>query len=185
MPTITDADTNTFREGIETNTYTTTTSSAPVPSHEGKSTPIGAIVGGVVGGVAVCGLIGLGVVFMLRRNKSMPADHPLPAHPVMAQQQQPPAPPMKQSQYPQQHSHLPAVSPYPYSSITVSPAPSDLHPSMVNGTVSGFGAGAPAAWDQHPSPPPFHTPAPTYEMPGPEAREQEPVYEIGTDSRKT
>ncbi|KAK2675160.1 hypothetical protein RAB80_002262 [Fusarium oxysporum f. sp. vasinfectum] len=183
LPTITDADTTTFREPIETDTHTTT-SDAPAPTHKSKSTPVGAIVGGVVGGVALIGLIGLGVFVLLRRCQSTPAANPTPAQPVMAQQQ-PPAPLMNQNQYPQQQPYPPVVSSYPDPSMAASPAPSDPHLSMMSGPVSSVGAGSPTAWNQHPSPPTFHTPAPTYEMPGLEAREQEPVYEIGTDSRKT
>ncbi|KAF9772674.1 hypothetical protein IL306_009607 [Fusarium sp. DS 682] len=185
LPTITDADTTTFRKPIETDTYTTTTSDAPVPTHKSKSKPVGAIVGGVVGGVAVIGLIGLGVFFLLHRRKSTPTANPTPAQPVMAQQQQPPAPPMNQNQYPQQQPYPPVVSSYPDPSMAASPAPPDPNLSMMSGPVSSVGAGSTTAWNQHPSPPPFHTPALTYEMPGPEAREQEPVYEMGIDSRKT
>ncbi|KAF5694726.1 hypothetical protein FDENT_854 [Fusarium denticulatum] len=167
----------------ETQTETTTTSEAPEPTKKSKSTPVGAIVGGVVGGVALIGLIGLGAVCLLRRRKKAePA--PAPAQPVMAQQQAPPPAPMAQNPYPQQQHYQPAAQPYPDHSMTASPAPSDARISMMSGPMSSVGPASPMGWNQQPSPPPFHTPAPAYEMAGPEAREQEPVYEMGSDSVK-
>ncbi|KAF4953750.1 hypothetical protein FGADI_5743 [Fusarium gaditjirri] len=168
----------------ETQTETTTTSDVPVPTKKSKSTPVGAIVGGVVGGVALIGLIGLGI-FCLRRRKSKFAPAPAPTQPVMAQQQQQPPPPVRLNQeYPQQQHYQPAVQPYPDHSMAASPAPSDARISMMSGPTSGVGPASPGGWHQQPSPPPFHTPAPAYEMAGPEAREQEPVYEMGADSVK-
>ncbi|KAF5566262.1 hypothetical protein FNAPI_1261 [Fusarium napiforme] len=164
----------------ETETETTTTSEAPEPTKKSKSTPVGAIVGGVVGGVALIGLIGLGAVCLLRRRKK-PEPAPAPAQPVMAQQAPPPAP-MAQNPYPQQQHYQPAAQPYPDHSMAASPAPSDARISMMSGPMSSVGPASPMGWNQQPSPPPFHTPAPAYEMAGPEAREQEPVYEMGSDS---
>ncbi|SPJ75450.1 uncharacterized protein FTOL_05181 [Fusarium torulosum] len=185
LPTVTKPDTTRSRESIVTNTDTTTTSVVPVPTHKSKSTPVGAIVGGVVGGLALIGFIGIGVFFLLRRRRSTPAANPAPAPPVMAQQQMPPAPPMNQNHYPQQQPYPPVISSYPVPSTAASPVPSNPHLSMMSGPVSSVGPDSPTGWNQHPSPPQFHTPAPAYEMPGPEAREQEPVYEIGTNSGKT
>ncbi|KAF5648988.1 hypothetical protein F52700_807 [Fusarium sp. NRRL 52700] len=167
----------------ETQTETTTTSEAPEPTKKSK-TPVGAIVGGVVGGVALIGLIGLGAVCLLRRRKSKPEPAPAPAQPVMAQQQAPPPAPMNQNPYPQQQHYQPAAQPYPDHSMAASPAPSDARMSMMSGPMSSVGPTSPGGWHQQPSPPPFHTPAPAYEMAGPEAREQEPVYEMGSDSVK-
>ncbi|KAF5973513.1 hypothetical protein FBULB1_8259 [Fusarium bulbicola] len=169
----------------ETQAETTTTSEAPEPTKKSKSTPVGAIVGGVVGGVALIGLIGLGAVCLLRRRKSKPEPAPAPAQPVMAQQQAPPPAPMNQNPYPQQQHYQPAAQPYPDHSMAASPAPSDARISMMSGPMSSVGPTSPGGWHQQPSPPPaFHTPAPAYEMAGPEAREQEPVYEMGSDSVK-
>ncbi|KAJ9415094.1 hypothetical protein FOXG_14577 [Fusarium oxysporum f. sp. lycopersici 4287] len=169
----------------ETQTETTTTSDVPEPTKKSKSTPVGAIVGGVVGGVALIGLIGLGAVCLLRRRKSKPEPASAPVQPVMAQQQPPPPPaPMNQNPYPQQQHYQPAVQPYPDHSMAASPAPSDARISMMSGPMSSVGPVSPGGWNQQPSPPPFHTPAPAYEMAGPEAREQEPVYEMGSDSVK-
>ncbi|KAG4273406.1 hypothetical protein FPRO04_09770 [Fusarium proliferatum] len=168
----------------ETQAETTTTSEAPEPTKKSKSTPVGAIVGGVVGGVALIGLIGLGVFCLLRRRKSKPEPAPAPAQPVMAQQQAPPPAPTNQNPYPQQQYFQPAMQPYPDHSMAASPAPSDARISMMSGPMSSVGPTSPGGWNQQPSPPPFHTPAPAYEMAGPEAREQEPVYEMGSDSVK-
>lgn len=72
-----------------TSPTTTTTPPGPTtttpPPEPGPSTPIGPIVGGVVGGVAVLGLIGLGIFLIMRRNR-----HP-PASTAAAQQHQPPS----------------------------------------------------------------------------------------------
>lgn len=53
------------------------TSSAP-PPQQSSSTPIGPIVGGAVGGVAVIGLIILGIVLILRKKPPAPAPAPAP-----------------------------------------------------------------------------------------------------------
>ncbi|KAF5981922.1 hypothetical protein FCOIX_4061 [Fusarium coicis] len=179
----TNTDRRTANQASETETQpeTTTTSEAPEPTKKSKSTPVGAIVGGVVGGVALIGLIGLGAVCLLRRRKK-PEPAPAPAQPVMAQQQAPPPAPMAQTPYPQQQHYQPAAQPYPDHSMAASPAPSDARMSMMSGPMSSVGPASPMGWNQQPSPPPFHTPAPAYEMAGPEAREQEPVYEMGSDS---
>ncbi|KAF4439081.1 hypothetical protein FACUT_4435 [Fusarium acutatum] len=170
----------------ETQTETTTTSDVPEPTKKSKSTPVGAIVGGVVGGIALIGLIGLGAVCLLRRRKSKPEPAPAPAQPVMTQQQAPPPAPMNQNPYPQQQPqhYQPAAQPYPDHSMAASPAPSDARISTMSGPMSSVGPASPMGWNQQPSPPPFHTPAPAYEMAGPEAREQEPVYEMGSESVK-
>jgi hypothetical protein len=183
QPTITNTDTKSADAASETEPQTTTTSVVPAPTKKPKSTPVGAIVGGVVGGVALIGLIGLGAVCLLRRRKSKPEPTPAPAQPVMAQQP-PPPPPMNQNPYPQQQHYPPVVSAYPDHSMATSPSPSDARLSMMSGPMSSVGPASPTGWNQQPSPPPFHTPAPAYEMAGPEAREQEPVYEMGTDAAK-
>ncbi|KAI6774809.1 hypothetical protein HG530_001567 [Fusarium avenaceum] len=185
IPTITEPSNTGSREPTETDTSTTTTSDVPAPTQKGKSAPIGAIVGGAVGGLALIGIIGIVVFFILRRRKPKPAANPAPAQPAMTQQQNPPAPHMNPNTYPQQQPYPPVASSYPDHSMTASPSPSDPHMSMMSGPVSSVGPASPTGWNQHPSPPPFHTPAPAYEMPGPEAREQEPVYEMGANSGKT
>ncbi|KAF9769131.1 hypothetical protein IL306_013493 [Fusarium sp. DS 682] len=178
LRTAANTDANSADGETATETDTTTTSDAPEPTKKSKSTPVGAIVGGVVGGVALIGLIGLGAIFLLRRRKSKPDPTPAPVQPVMAQQP-PPLPPMNQNPYPPQQQHYPpVVASYPDHNMSMSPAPSDAHVSTMSGPAS------PMQWNQQPSPPPFPTPAPAYEMAGPEAREQEPVYEMGTDPRK-
>ncbi|GKT78877.1 DUF1620 domain-containing protein [Colletotrichum tofieldiae] len=70
----------------------TSTLPAPVPPINDKSsTPIGAIVGGVVGGVAVIALIGLGIWFLIRKKKQNPHQQPPPmSQPHMSYAQPPP-----------------------------------------------------------------------------------------------
>jgi hypothetical protein len=72
-----------------------------------SSTPVGPIVGGVVGGVAALGLIGLGTFFLIRRNRNGPASTGAAAaggsgpgqQPPMQQQPQPGAPGYPQQTY--------------------------------------------------------------------------------------
>ncbi|RFN43629.1 hypothetical protein FIE12Z_12132 [Fusarium flagelliforme] len=183
IPTVTDFDTTTTRWPVETDTHTTT-SDTPAATNKAKSMPVGAIVGGVVGGVAIIIFSGLGIFFLLWRRKPTPAADPTPAQPVMVQQP-PPAPPMNQIHYPQQQPYPPVTSSFPDSNMVSSPAPPNPHLSMISGPVSMSGASPPTAWNQHPSPPPpFHISTSTHEMPGPEAREQEAVYEICTGPSK-
>ncbi|GJC82534.1 hypothetical protein ColLi_05372 [Colletotrichum liriopes] len=73
----------------------TSTLPAPVPPINDKSsTPIGAIVGGVVGGVAVIALIGLGIWFLIRKKKQNPQGQQPPpmSQPHMSYAQPPPPP---------------------------------------------------------------------------------------------
>ncbi|KAM0326674.1 hypothetical protein ACHAQA_006544 [Verticillium albo-atrum] len=80
---------------VATSTPTTTPtpgpSTAPAPAKE-NSTPVGAIVGGAVGGVAVLVLLILGVFFLRRRSSKTdvtpPPDHSGPASPMQQQYQQ-------------------------------------------------------------------------------------------------
>ncbi|OIW27309.1 hypothetical protein CONLIGDRAFT_715815 [Coniochaeta ligniaria NRRL 30616] len=79
-----------------TSSSSTSTSSGPTSAPDttrstGSSTPIGPIVGGAVGGVAVIGLIALGIVFLLRRKNP-----PAPAAPLQPGGF-PPAPPNQQT----------------------------------------------------------------------------------------
>lgn len=95
---------STTNSGPSTLTVTptpTTTSAVPVP---GKKTPVGAIVGGVVGGLAVIGAIILGVLFFLRRkrNASAPATTP-----VAAPGPSPPTDPTFSGYYPPQEKEAP------------------------------------------------------------------------------
>lgn len=103
MPSITSTSTSTTssRASSSQSSQTSTTSSAgstsssaaptPTPDSSSSSTPIGAIVGGAVGGVAVLALIGFLVWFLVRRNKK--ADVPDQPAPAMAQAGGYPSPP--------------------------------------------------------------------------------------------
>ncbi|KAN0095990.1 hypothetical protein V8E51_014795 [Hyaloscypha variabilis] len=50
-------------------TTSTSASSTPTPTHNSSSTPVGAIVGGTIGGVAVLIAIAFGIFFILRSRK--------------------------------------------------------------------------------------------------------------------
>lgn len=71
------------------------TSSAPPPQQQqSSSTPIGPIVGGAVGGVAVIGLVILGIILIMRKKPPAPAPTPAPATTQGATTQGPgPSPP--------------------------------------------------------------------------------------------
>ncbi|WQF81609.1 hypothetical protein CDEST_06623 [Colletotrichum destructivum] len=104
---LTDDPTSTSTGRITTSSVTTTvdpgpvtSTSAPDPDNDTKSAPIGAIVGGVVGGVAVIALVGLGIWFLLRKKKQNPQGQ--------QQQQQQQQPPMNQ----QHMSYAPGPGPH-------------------------------------------------------------------------
>ncbi|KAI9794131.1 MAG: hypothetical protein M1833_000443 [Piccolia ochrophora] len=151
-------------ESTRTTTSVPTTSSA-APS--GKSTPVGAIVGGVVGGLAVLALIAAGVVFLLFRNKKRRNNNGAGVHgtphydnsqPPMGAQQHYPPPEQQQYQYNPQHQSM--VSSYG------SPVQDDKQPSF----VSPPGSPPP----QQPTPASeLHAPMPTY--PQPQQQQQYPA----------
>ncbi|KAF5553502.1 hypothetical protein FNAPI_6734 [Fusarium napiforme] len=126
------------------------------PTSNNKSTPVGPIVGGVVGGVAILGLIGLGAFcFVRRRRKNNHQEGMAPVNQSYVAQS------MNQNQYPYHLQHQGAIAPYTDASMVLSP-PLDARGQL--------------------SPPMVQNPAPAYEMAGIEAREPEPVYEMGGDS---
>ncbi len=93
-----------------------TTSTAPADS--GSSTPIGPIVGGVVGGVAALGLIGLGIFFIVRKSGR--------------QSPTPPPPPTTAPAAPGGYGSPPQMAQgYPPSQGFVPPAEADSRASMV------------------------------------------------------
>ncbi|ATY65219.1 hypothetical protein A9K55_003992 [Cordyceps militaris] len=140
--------------GAPPRSSSSTSSSSTAPSSTGtvqptgdqsskSSTPVGAIVGGVVGGVGALALIGIGILLFLR-NKKKNSGQQSPPPPLMNQPQQPGGPPPSQAHYsyqdttgagyatspsaagtyyppPQQGSPSPN---YPYSQPSVSPATS-------------------------------------------------------------
>ncbi|OLN92211.1 hypothetical protein CCHL11_01597 [Colletotrichum chlorophyti] len=72
------------------------TSPSQPDNDEGSSTPVGAIVGGVIGGIAVIALVAFGVWFLLRKKKAAPSGQPLTTHQPMAMN---PGPQGSPSQY--------------------------------------------------------------------------------------
>ncbi|KAI7781577.1 hypothetical protein LA080_014610 [Diaporthe eres] len=142
---------------------TTTTSSNPasttaVARSGSSSAPIGAIVGGVVGGVAVVALFALGLVLLLRRRRShqAPASDPYtPMNPPGANpSQQPPSQPAMQQQFQQPHLQ-PAPSPasFPAAAPVFDNRSSIAKPSLVSTTqpvYSPTAAGSPPPQSQSP-----------------------------------
>lgn len=154
------------------------TSSSAIPAPPSKPVPVGAIVGGVVGGLAVLGLIAIGTIFALRRRKPKPTiDTTISYQPNAIHE------PSQMTQKPQSGpSHQQAVlSPVYDPSMASSPIQPNPSTSMVSGPVSPIGTASPIGWIQYPSPAPVTSPAPAYEVAGPEAREAPPVHELGAD----
>ncbi|VTO90925.1 unnamed protein product [Fusarium graminearum] len=165
-------------------TTTTTTDPGPttttaIPSTSSKSTPVGAIVGGVVGGLAVLGLIALGIVIALRRRKPKPtAQTTLSYQPNMIEQ------PSQVTQKPQSgpSNQYVVPSPHPDPSMASSSFQPNNRTSMYSGTVSPMGPASTMGWSQHQTPAPIGSPAPAYEVAGPEAREAPAIHELGGDN---
>ncbi|KAJ4022680.1 hypothetical protein NW766_001726 [Fusarium irregulare] len=155
------------------------TSSSAVPATQSKPVPVGAIVGGVVGGLAVLGLIAIGIIFSLRRRKPKPTvDTTISYQPNAIHE------PSQMTQKPQpgpSHQQM-VLSPVYDPSMASSPIQPNPLTSMVSGTVSPIGTATPMGWSQYPSPAPIASPAPAYEVAGPEAREAPPVHELGGDA---
>ncbi|KAF4342083.1 hypothetical protein FBEOM_4014 [Fusarium beomiforme] len=146
-----------------------TTSSIPTSSSK-KSTPVGPIVGGVVGGVVFLGLIALGSFCLIRRQRKNRHQKNMAHQPHQ----------MHQNQYPYNPYQQGVVPPYTDPSM-ISSMPVDGHMSMMRGSVSPGGQNA-AIEVNHLSPSAIQSPAPAYEMDGSEARESGPVHEMGADS---
>jgi hypothetical protein len=154
------------------------TTSSFSPSSSSKSTPVGPIVGGVVGGVAILGLICLGAFCLLRRRRKNKRQECIAPTSQLNMAHQ--AHPMNQNQYPY-HAHQHGAMPPCTIPSMVSSTPLNARMSMMTGSVSPSGQNAPAGGSQL-SPSMIQSPAPAYEMAGTEARERETVYEMGADS---
>ncbi|KAF7542442.1 hypothetical protein G7Z17_g11565 [Cylindrodendrum hubeiense] len=187
ITTVLDDETISTSSSSTTSTTTTTTSSSstdpvpgptdpPVPKPKSK-TPIGAIVGGAVGGVAVIALIVFGVIYMLRKNKKPkdPAANTGPAYIAPTNF----GPPPTDQQQMQMVGSLDVKTAMPNSPVqSVHPDWQRQSMAAPNTAVSPISQ---AGWG-HPQPFPTPVPAPAYEAPGHEARERDPVYEMGDDS---
>ncbi|RBR26452.1 uncharacterized protein FIESC28_00746 [Fusarium coffeatum] len=154
------------------------TTSSEVPAPPSKKVPVGAIVGGVVGGLAVLGLIAIGIIFALRRRKPKPTVDTRISYQPNAMHE-----PSQMTQKPQSGpSHQQVVlSPAYDPGMASPPVQPNPHTSMVSGSISPIGPASPVGWSQYPSPAPIASPAPAYEVAGPEAREAPPVHELGAD----
>lgn len=111
---------------ISSETGTPTQTDSPSP------TPVGPIVGGVIGGVAVIALIGFGIWFILRRKRNQP-----PAPPV--QPQQPPMEYQPQPQYQQTPIYNPAYAAVSQSPPPMSPPPESTHGYQPTPDQAGYG----------------------------------------------
>lgn len=107
LDTSTSRDTTTTRTTRSSATDTSSQSSSsdsstalPISSGGGSSTPVGPIVAGVVGGVAVIGLIVLGVVLLMRKKRN---ENITPT--TVASASAPPPPPTQPSMPPMQQHH--------------------------------------------------------------------------------
>ncbi|KAL2141448.1 hypothetical protein VTI28DRAFT_2407 [Corynascus sepedonium] len=151
VPPVTSSTTDASRAGAAT-------SSSPPEATTAPSTPVGAIVGGVLGGIALIALVIFGAIFLRQHKKKtmamaeMPPAQPLMGEPTLPNTGPPPAPYPKDVAY--SHSHM---SGYPPSSTTGAPAqmyaaPMAAAAGMGAGAAAGAGAGAkPSYHSHHPS----------------------------------
>lgn len=122
--------TTTSTSSTPTSTSSTSTSTTPTPTPTptsgggGSSTPVGAIVGGTVGGLAVVGIIAVAAIFMfLRRRKNKPQT-PDPNYAAMGQPPQPPMSSYPGSPQPNMYNPHYSMAGYPPGTQT-SPSPSN------------------------------------------------------------
>lgn len=151
-----------------TSSPSTSTSSGPsstpgTSGGAGSSTPIGPIVGGVVGGVAVIGIIALGIVFILRKKNS--------SAPVAA------APP----------SQPPPTTPAPHQSFYASspPPPGGDDPFKHGAAATVHVNGHPPPPMTHPTPPPPFAAQPYPAPPPPPTPEMSAGYTTAPVSPST
>ncbi|CAG7563200.1 unnamed protein product [Fusarium equiseti] len=160
-----------------TSDYSGPTSSSEVTDSPPKPVPVGAIVGGVVGGVAVLGLIAIGTIIALRRRKAKPTVDTTISYQANAIHE--PAPMVQKPQSGPTHQQF-FQAPVYDPSMASSPVQPNAHMSMASGSVSPTGPASPTGWNQYPTPAPVGSPAPAYEVAGPEAREAPSIHELGS-----
>lgn len=123
------------------------TSSAPPVATTAAPTPVGAIVGGVIGGIALIALIVLGAVFLRQHKKKHAASELSPPQPFMSQPSfsttQPPAPSYAQTTASSRMSYEPM--PHTVSSATATPAQMYAVPATAAAGGAAGGAAAAAA----------------------------------------
>ncbi|KAH6898524.1 hypothetical protein B0T10DRAFT_578321 [Thelonectria olida] len=141
-PSTTDDDDGPLTVSVTGSVATSSEISSPKPK---SKTPIGAIVGGAVGGVAVIALIGLAVFFILRKKKKTDATPPPPQQQLEVSQVQ--GAPPDQGQPP-----VSQIPPSPQSFAPTSPSgtgyPSGVPPSFVPTSPSntGYPSGVPPSF---------------------------------------
>ncbi|KPM34600.1 hypothetical protein AK830_g11977 [Neonectria ditissima] len=149
----------------------------PSPKHK---TPIGAIIGGAVGGLLVLVLLILGILCLRRRNNKKHKETAAPPPPPTGY------PPPDQQAYNQAAVMTPEAKPVMVSSHN----PADWRQSTVSPLNAAISPVSQAGWQGHASPAPayqapaYETKAPmqeTFEAPGHEAREADPIYEMGDE----
>lgn len=153
---LSDTSTPTRRSSTTTPSHTGSAAASHTPAPSGSSTPVGAIVGGVVGGVAVLALIAFGVFFIIRRNKKPDPPSPPPA-PETAQQH-PPSP-------------FPNPSPGP-ANLSPSPGPANLSPSPTPGSKPDHQSLA-SSYNPAYLPPAFTSGPPSADYSGPQFQQQQ------------
>lgn len=186
FPTVFVTQTQTLSAGLAGTTDSSSSSfssSHNTNSDSHKKTPLGAIIGGVVGGLAVIALVGAGLLFLLfkrRRDKRNTAAAAAftPAHP---QQQGPPPP-----QQPPMPYGAPAYKPPPMgvpppppmqqpgntASFYAPPPPGDVKHEYVQQNVASVPS-TPGPYSPPLSPSPQYTPSPVQGSGGPPQQQQQ------------
>lgn len=186
FPTVFVTQTQTLSAGLAGTTDSSSSSfssSHNTNSDSHKKTPLGAIIGGVVGGLAVIALVGAGLLFLLfkrRRDKRNAAAAAAftPAHP---QQQGPPPP-----QQPPMPYGAPAYKPPPMgvpppppmqqpgntASFYAPPPPGDVKHEYVQQNVASVPS-TPGPYSPPLSPSPQYTPSPVQGSGGPPQQQQQ------------
>lgn len=182
-------DTSSSSSASPTQSADPSTSTSPVPVAHSKSTPVGAIVGGVVGGVGALALIGLALFFLLRKKKSG-GDAAAPAAgggttPAPGQGPPPPGAPVggyydpNQPQMAQQQQQYGGYGPAGFAPVPVDPRHSIAKPPYaVQQTEYNPNPNNPAGFSPPGSPAPAYNGAPGQVSPDSTGYGQQP-YQAG------
>ncbi|KAK7413777.1 hypothetical protein QQX98_007344 [Neonectria punicea] len=164
-----------------------TSTAPPGPPKPHKDSNIGPIVGGAVGGLLVIALLIFGIFFFLRRSRKRKeaaagAAAPAPGY----------GPPAPAQQMQQPYDQVMVMTPEVKQTMVSSHNPADWRQSTVSPVNGPISPVSQAGWQGNSFPAPayqtpgYETKGPvqqeTFEAPGHEAREAEPIYEIGDGS---